>query len=55
MIKILILTYECHTCGSIINFERQIVVDEWTNTIKIIKPRCSCGGNKLKLKEISIQ
>jgi hypothetical protein len=56
IIKKLILKYECLSCGTIINIERIIYVDEFLKKIDIVKPtRCSCGRNFLyKLLELNL-
>lgn len=43
-IKKIIVSYECPSCGSILNGERDIVIDNYLGKkIEIPSVRCACG------------
>ena len=54
MIKNLVLKIECLSCGTIFDFKREIVIDEFITNIKIVKAKCSCSSKKNKLLNIEL-
>jgi len=55
MIKILRITYECLGCGQDFIIDREIIIDEWSISIKIIKAKHhSCGSKNTKLKNVEL-
>jgi hypothetical protein len=56
MIKKLICKFECKSCDSIIELEREIVIDEFTKKIEIIAPKiCVCKRKSgFKLLEVKL-
>jgi len=47
MIKIIIGKYECPSCGSKIDANREVVIDRLVKKIEIPKPtKCICGRKK---------
>jgi len=49
-------SYECQSCGSIIEAKRDIIIDRYLDKkIEIPKTRCKCGGRNHKLIDIQIE
>jgi len=55
MIKTLKLTYKCHSCGSTFYFMKEIIIDEWTTSIKIVKPHKHICGGKSGFKLLNVE
>lgn len=51
------IKFQCGRCGSEVNLDKEIVVDEHLKKVEIVYPKCSCGNRSpidFKLLDLTI-